>query len=70
MSDEQHTMPQVSKHFSKTYIGIDKDGKEVLGAFLKDGREVRVYVSATGRKVRFYLDGNEGTFTGKKASDE
>lgn len=56
---KRDTMENVSKHFSKSYIGVDADGKELYGVFLKDGREVRIYVSATGKSVRLYLDGKE-----------
>lgn len=53
------TMSNVSKHFSKSYIGRADDGKELFGVFLKDGREVRIYVSSSGKSVRLYLDGKE-----------
>lgn len=48
---------KVSKHFHKTYIGVDKSGKEVLGAFLTDGREIRIYVDAEGKEISVYIDG-------------
>lgn len=53
------TMTNVSTHFSKSYLGVSDDGRELFGVFLKDGREVRIYVSKTGKVVRLYLDGKE-----------